>query len=43
MSGQIANVIRKGDLLLPDLETRLSAALEQHGVKPTSDVKDPHR
>jgi DNA-binding response OmpR family regulator len=36
MAGQIAEVIRKGDLLLPDLETRLKETLEQYGVKPTN-------
>ena len=35
IGGQIADVIRKGDLLLPDLETRLREALEEIGVPPT--------
>ena len=35
VSGQIADVIRKGDLLLPDLATRLREALEEIGVHPT--------
>jgi signal transduction histidine kinase/DNA-binding response OmpR family regulator len=35
VSGQIADVIRKGDLLMPDLETRLREALEEIGVHPT--------
>jgi PAS domain S-box-containing protein len=34
VSGQIADVIRKGDLLLPDLATRLREALEEIGVHP---------
>jgi CheY-like chemotaxis protein len=32
--GQITNVIRKGDLLMSDLETRLRKTLEELGVKP---------
>jgi signal transduction histidine kinase len=32
---EIANVIRKGDLLMSDLETRLRQTLEEIGVKPT--------
>jgi enamine deaminase RidA (YjgF/YER057c/UK114 family) len=35
VSGQIADVIRKGDLLLPDLAARLREALEEIGVHPT--------
>jgi DNA-binding response OmpR family regulator len=34
MKGQIADVIRKGDLLLPDLEARLRDTLAEHGVAP---------
>ena len=34
--GEIANVIRKGDLLMSDLETRLRQTLEEIGVNPTS-------
>lgn len=33
--GQISEVIRKGDLLMSDLETRLRETLEDVGVKPT--------
>jgi DNA-binding response OmpR family regulator len=33
--GQITDVIRKGDLLMSDLESRLRETLEQLGVKPT--------
>jgi CheY-like chemotaxis protein len=32
--GQISEVIRKGDLLMSDLETRLRETLEDVGVKP---------
>jgi len=32
--GQITDVIRKGDLLMSDLETRLRETLEELGVKP---------
>ena len=39
MRGQIADVIRKGDLLMPDLESRLRDTLEEIGVKP-SDGED---
>jgi PleD family two-component response regulator len=39
MRGQIADVIRKGDLLMPDLEARLRETLEEIGVKP-SDGED---
>jgi CheY-like chemotaxis protein len=35
VGGQIADVIRKGDLLLPDLATRLRDSLEEIGVHPT--------
>jgi CheY-like chemotaxis protein/nitrogen-specific signal transduction histidine kinase len=35
MRGQIADVIRKGDLLMPDLESRLRETLEEIGVKPS--------
>jgi DNA-binding response OmpR family regulator len=42
MSGQIADVIRKGDLLLPDLDARLQAALEHFGVRPTNGDNPPH-
>ena len=34
MVDQIAEVIRKGDLLIPDLQTRLRETLEELGVKP---------
>lgn len=34
ISGQIADVIRKGDLLLTDLDTRLRETLAEIGVKP---------
>ena len=34
--GEIANVIRKGDLLMSDLETRLRQTLEEIGVNPNS-------
>jgi signal transduction histidine kinase len=34
--GEIAKVIRKGDLLMSDLETRLRETLEEIGVNPTS-------
>jgi DNA-binding response OmpR family regulator/two-component sensor histidine kinase len=34
--GEIARVIRKGDLLMSDLETRLRQTLEEIGVNPTS-------
>ena len=34
--GEIADVIRKGDLLMSDLETRLRQTLEEIGVNPTS-------
>ena len=34
--GEIAKVIRKGDLLMSDLETRLRQTLEEIGVNPTS-------
>jgi DNA-binding response OmpR family regulator/two-component sensor histidine kinase len=34
ISGQISDVIRKGDLLMSDLETRLRETLEDVGVKP---------
>jgi PAS domain S-box-containing protein len=37
VSGQIADVIRKGDLLLPDLAPRLREALEEIGVRPNND------
>ena len=33
--GQITNVIRKGDLMMSDLESRLRDTLEHLGVKPT--------
>jgi hypothetical protein len=32
---QIAEVIRKGDLLITDLQTRLRETLEELGVTPT--------
>jgi CheY-like chemotaxis protein/two-component sensor histidine kinase len=35
MRGQIADVIRKGDLLMTDLESRLRETLEEIGVKPS--------
>jgi signal transduction histidine kinase len=38
MKGQIADVIRKGDLLLPDLEARLRDTLEEHGVPPKTET-----
>jgi signal transduction histidine kinase len=34
MVDQIAEVIRKGDLLIPDLQTRLRETLEELGVRP---------
>jgi len=34
ISNEIANVIRKGDLMMSDLETRLRQTLEEIGVKP---------
>ncbi len=34
--GEIANVIRKGDLLMSDIETRLRQTLVEIGVKPTN-------
>jgi CheY-like chemotaxis protein len=34
--GEIAKVIRKGDLLMSDLEIRLRQTLEEIGVNPTS-------
>ena len=34
ITGQIANVIRKGDLLMSDIESRLRETLEDLGVKP---------
>jgi DNA-binding response OmpR family regulator/two-component sensor histidine kinase len=40
LRGQIADVVRKGDLLLPDLEDRLRHILEEIGVA-TSDGQDP--
>lgn len=36
INGQIADVIRKGDLLLDDLSTRLRETLAEIGVKPTN-------
>jgi CheY-like chemotaxis protein len=36
ITGQIANVIRKGDLLMADLESRLRETLEEIGVKPSN-------
>ena len=36
LSGQIADVIRKGDLMLADLEDRLRETLAEIGVKPTN-------
>jgi hypothetical protein len=36
ISGQIADVIRKGDLLLTNLEERLRETLAEIGVKPTN-------
>lgn len=36
ISGQIADVIRKGDLMLDDLGTRLSKTLAEIGVEPTN-------
>jgi DNA-binding response OmpR family regulator len=36
ISGQIANVIRKGDLLMSGLESRLRETLEEIGVKPSN-------
>lgn len=36
ISGQIADVIRKGDLLLSDLDERLRETLAEIGVKPTN-------
>ncbi|HWW76028.1 MAG TPA: response regulator, partial [Pyrinomonadaceae bacterium] len=35
ISGEIADVIRKGELLLSDVEARLRDALEDLGVKPS--------
>jgi CheY-like chemotaxis protein len=40
MVDQIAEVIRKGDLLIPDLQTRLRETLEELGVRP-GDGQDP--
>ena len=34
ISNEIADVIRKGDLMMSDLETRLRQTLEEIGVKP---------
>ncbi|MDQ3908750.1 MAG: response regulator, partial [Acidobacteriota bacterium] len=42
VGGQIADVIRKGDLLLPDLEARLREVLEEIGVPP-ADGENPAR
>jgi DNA-binding response OmpR family regulator len=36
IQGEIANVIRKGDLLMSDLTTRLRQTLEELGVNPSS-------
>jgi CheY-like chemotaxis protein len=36
ISGQIANVIRKGDLLMSGLESRLRETLEEMGVEPSN-------
>jgi DNA-binding response OmpR family regulator/two-component sensor histidine kinase len=36
ISGQIANVIRKGDLLMSGLESRLRETLEEIGVEPSN-------
>ena len=36
ISGQIADVIRKGDLMLSDLSSRLRESLAEIGVKPTN-------
>jgi PAS domain S-box-containing protein len=40
VSGRIADVVRKGDLLLPDLEARLREVLEEIGVPP-ADGENP--
>ena len=42
IAGEIADVIRKGDLLMSDLETRLRQTLEEIGVNPTSDKNTNH-
>ncbi len=42
VSGQIADVIRKGDLLLPDLEARMREVLGEIGVPP-ADGENPAR
>lgn len=39
--GQITEVIRKGDLLMSDLEARLRETLEQLGVRPTHGEDSP--
>jgi hypothetical protein len=36
ISGEIADVIRKGELLLSDVATRLRDTLEEHGVEPSN-------
>jgi CheY-like chemotaxis protein len=36
ISGQIADVIRKGDLMLSNLDARLRETLEEIGVEPTN-------
>jgi signal transduction histidine kinase len=38
INDEIANVIRKGDLLMSDLETRLRQTLEEIGVNPVAEV-----
>jgi DNA-binding response OmpR family regulator len=40
--GQITEVIRKGDLLMSDLESRLRESLEHLGVRPTHAEDSPH-
>jgi DNA-binding response OmpR family regulator/two-component sensor histidine kinase len=42
LRGQIADMVRKGDLLLPDLEDRLRQVLEEVGVA-SSNGQDPPR
>jgi len=42
ISGEIAEVIRKGELLLSDVASRLRDTLEELGVEPT-DGKDTAR
>ncbi len=42
LGGRIADVIRKGDLLLPNLESRLHETLEELGVKPSHGEDSGH-